>query len=188
MPYKSVIVDKTDIKVYILYIFRLLKNLGQSVTFELISEVVSWEGAVNYFDFTENFSYLVENGSIFEDLESGKDVYDISDKGMMIIDTMEKSLIASVRDSAMRLIMRYFSFKKDSSLYLNEIVEEDNGWRIKCFLKSGGRVIVDSSIFSENRAYIDKIAFNFEQNAEKIIDGIVGFMTGDIDFFFKDSK
>ena len=188
MPYKSVIVDKTDIKVYILYIFRLLKNLGQSVTFELISEVVSWEGAVNYFDFTEGFSFLAENGSIYEDIEKGKDVYEISDKGMMIIDTMEKTLISNVRDSAMRSVMRYFSFKKDSSLYLNEITPEDNGWRIRCFLKTGGRVVVEANLFSENRAYVDQISMNFERNAEKIIDGVVGFLAGDIDFFFSDSK
>ena len=188
MPYKSLIVDKTDIKVYILYIFRLLKNLGQDVTFELLSEVITWEGSVNYFDFTEGFSFLLENGSVYENLEKGKDVYDISDKGMMIIDAMEKSLIANVRDSALRSIMRYFSFKKDSNLYRNEITEEGNGWRIKCFLKSGDKIVAESNIYSENRAYIDKIALNFEQNAEKIIDGIIGFMSGDIDFFFNDKK
>ncbi len=188
LPYKSLIVDKTDIKIYILYIFRLLNNLGQDVTFELLSEVVSWEGAVNYFDFTEGFSFLLENGSICENLEKGKDVYDISNKGMMIIDTMEKSLVANVRDSALRSIMRYFSFKKDASLYKNEIVEEGNGWRIRCFLKSGDKVVAEANVYSENRAYIDKISLNFEQNAEKIIDGIIGFMTGDIDFFFNDKN
>ena len=188
MPFKSLIIDKTEIRIYILYVFRLLKNLGQSITFELMCEVVSWEGAINYFDFSEEFAYLVENGSLIEDLEKGKGVYDISEKGMMIIDTMEKSLIATVRDSAYRSIMRFFSFKKDGSLYLNEIVPEDNGWRIRCYLKSGGRVIVESNVYSENKAYLEKISLNFEENAAKIIDGIIGFMTGDIDFFFNDKN
>jgi hypothetical protein len=148
-----------------------------------MSEVVTWEGAVNYFDFVEQFTFLVDNGSI---AETDKDTYDITDIGMMIIDTMEKSLLATVRESALRSIMRFFSFKKDGSLYLNEITPEGNGWRIRCYLKTGDKVLVESSIYSENRAYLDKISINFEHNASKIIDGIVGFMTGDIDFFFND--
>lgn len=188
MPYKSLIVDKTEIRIYILYIFRLLKNLDQTITFDLLSEVVNWEGAVNYFDFSDEFAYLVENGSLEENVEKGKGVYDISEKGMMIIDTMERSLIATVRDSAYRSIMRFFSFKKDGSLYVNEITEEGNGWRIRCCLKSGSKVIVDAGVYSENKAYLEKISLNFEENAAKIIDGIVGFLTGDIDFFFSDKN
>ncbi len=182
VPYTSLIIDKTEIKIYILYIFRLLKNLEQKITFELMSEVVNWEGAVNYFDFSECFTDLLENASIIEGEE--KDEYVISEKGMMIIDTMDKTLIATVRDSAMRSLMRFFSFKKDGSLYLNEIVKEDNGWRIRCYLKSGNKILVEANIFSENRAYLEKISLNFEQNATKAIDGIVGFLSGDVDFLF----
>ncbi len=183
MPYRSLIVDKTEIKIYILYVFRALKNFGQQVSFELISDVITWEGAVNYFDFSEQFSYLVDNGMI---AEIGKEIYDITEKGEMIADTMEKSLLATVRESACRSIMRFFSFKNDKSLYLNEIVPEDNGWRIRCYLKTGNRVIIEANLYSDNKAYLEKISLNFEQNAVKVIDGIVGFMTGDIDFFFKD--
>ncbi len=182
MPYTSLIIDKTEIKVYILYLFRLLKSLEQKITFELISEVVNWEGAVNYFDFSECFTDLLENASIVEGEE--KDEYVISEKGMMIIDTMNKVLLGTVRDSTMRSLMRFFSFKKDGSLYLNEIVKEDNGWRIRCYLKTGKKVLVEANIFSENRAYLEKISLNFEQNATKVIDGIVGFMSGDVDFLF----
>ena len=186
MPYKYVIVNKKEIRIYILYILRILKNFEQTVTFDLLSEVVNWEGAVNYFDFSDEFAFLVETGSVVENLEKGKGIYEISEKGMMIIDTMEKVLLSTVRDSAMRSIMRFFSYKKDGSLYLNEIVPEDNGWRIRCFLKCGGRVVVEANMFSENRAYLDKISINFEENATRVIDGIIGFMTGDIDFFFND--
>ncbi len=182
VPYTSLIIDKTEIKIYILYVFRLLKNFDQKITFELISEVVNWEGAVNYFDFTEGFANLVDNGAIVETEE--KDVYEISEKGKMIIDTMDKTLVATVRDSAMRSIMRFFSFKKDGSLYLNEIVKEDNGWRIRCYLKAGGRVIVEANMYSENRAYLEKISLNFEHNATRIIDSVIAFLSGDVDFMF----
>ena len=183
MPRRTLITEKNEIKLYLLYLFRLFEKLGQEVDFDTLSEVVMWEGAVNHFDFSQAFSELLDAGSITEyDGADGGEFYAISQKGTIIIDNMADVLLADVRDNTMRALMRFISFKKNGSVYKNKIVEEGDGWRIKCSLASKDKDIVSIDIYSDNRQYLEKIAIRFADNAEKIINSIVGIASGDVDF------
>lgn len=175
--------DKKQIKLYLLYLFRLFEKLGQEVDFDTLSEVIAWEGAVNHFDFSETFGDLLEADSITPyDTPEGRECYVISDKGTIIIDNMADVLLAEVRDNAMRALMRFISYKKDGSVYVNKIVEDGKGWRIKCALAAKEKSIVSVEIYSDNRQYLEKISINFSKNAEKIISSVVGVVSGDISF------
>lgn len=183
MPRRTVITEKNEIKLYLLYLFRLFEKMGQEVDFDTLSEVIMWEGAVNHFDFSEAFAELLEAGSVaVYDGENGGEYYIISDKGTIIIDNMADVLLADVRENTMRALMRFMSYKKDGSMYVNKITEEGSGWRIKCALTAKGKDIVSISIYSDNRQYLEKISIRFSQNAEKIISSTVGIAAGDVDF------
>lgn len=183
MPRRTIIVEKNEIKLYILYLFRLFEKIGQEVDFDTLSEVVMWEGAVNHFDFAENFAELLDSASIVTYTgDNGKELYIISEKGTIIIDNMADVLLADVRDNTMRALMRYISYKKDGSVYTNTISEEEGGWRIKCALKVGNRDMVSFSIYSDNKQYLEKISLNFSERAEKIINSLLGVATGDVNF------
>lgn len=183
MPRRTVITEKNEIKLYLLYLFRLFERLGQEVDFDTLSEVIMWEGAVNHFDFSEAFAELLESGSVATyEGENGKDFYIISEKGTIIIDNMADVLLADVRDNTMRALMRFISYKRDGSVYTNKITEEEGGWRIKCALTAKGKDIVSISIYSDNKQYLEKISIRFSQNAEKIISSTVGIAAGDVDF------
>ena len=183
MPRRTLIIEKNEIKLYLLYLFRLFERLGQEVDFDTLSEVVMWEGAVNHFDFSEAFAELLESGSIATyEGDKGKEFYIISEKGTIIIDNMADVLLADVRDNTMRALMRFISYKKDGSVYVNKITEEEGGWRIKCALTAKGKDIVSISIYSDNKQYLEKIGIRFSQNAEKIISSTVGIAAGDVDF------
>lgn len=183
MARRTVITEKNEIKIYLLYLFRLFEKLGQEVDFDTLSEVVMWEGAVNHFDFAECFTELLDSCSISSyKNDEGCECYIISEKGTIIIDNMADVLLADVRENTMRALMRYISYKKDGSVYVNEIVEEGSGWRIKCSLRAGKKDIVSLSIYSDNRQYVEKISINFTERAEKMINSIVGIATGDVNF------
>lgn len=185
MPRRTMITEKNEIKLYLLYLFRLFEKQGLEVDFDTLSEVVMWEGAVNHFDFSQAFGELVDAGSIAS-YQGEKDVecYIISEKGTIIIDNMADVLIADIRDNAMRSLMRFISYKRDGSVYVNKITEDGNGWRIKCALTSKGKDIVSISIYSDNKQYLEKIGIRFSENAEKIINSTVGIASGDVDFLF----
>ncbi|MBE6701378.1 MAG: DUF4364 family protein [Ruminococcaceae bacterium] len=183
MPRRTVITEKNEIKLYLLYLFRLFEKLGQEVDFDTLSEVIMWEGAVNHFDFSEAFANLLDNEAIvsYEGIKGGE-CYIISEKGNIIIDNMADVLLADVRENTMRALMRFISYKKDGSVYSNKIVEENGGWRLKCALRAKGKDIVSVNLYSDNKQYLEKISINFSSNAEKVINTIVGVLTGDIDF------
>lgn len=183
MPQRTIIFEKNEIKLYLLYLFRLFEKLGQEVDFDTLSEVVMWEGAVNHFDFAECFTELLEAGSVASyEGENGGEFYIITEKGTIIIDNMAEVLLADVRENTMRALMRFISYKKDGSVYTNAINEENGGWRIRCALRAGNKDIVSFSIYSDNRQYLEKISLNFSERAEKIINSIVGIATGDVNF------
>ena len=56
------------IKILLLY---LLKELDQKLDFQTISEIIVWDGSINYFVFTDCFNKLVENGSMAACREKG---------------------------------------------------------------------------------------------------------------------
>lgn len=183
MPRRMMITDKNEIKLYLLYLFRLFEKQGIEVDFDTLSEVIMWEGAVNHFDFSEAFSELLDAGSIATyDGVNGGEFYIISEKGTIIIDTMADVLLAEIRDNTMRSLMRFMSYKRDGSVYKNKIVEEGNGWRIICSLTAKDKDIVSISIYSDNKQYLEKISIRFAENAEKIINSTVGIVSGDVDF------
>lgn len=183
MSRRTIIIEKNEIKLYILYLFRLFEKIGQEVDFDTLSEVVMWEGAVNHFDFAESFAELLDSASIATyKKDDGREYYVISEKGTIIIDNMADVLLADVRDNTMRALMRYISYKKDGSVYTNNIVPEDSGWRIKCALRIKDKDMVSFSIYSDNKQYLEKISLNFGERAEKIINSIVGLATGDVNF------
>lgn len=183
MAKRTLIIEKNEIKLYILYLFRLFEKIGQEVDFDTLSEVIMWEGAVNHFDFAENFAQLLDSGAIASyEGKNGGECYIISERGTIIIDNMADVLLADVRDNTMRALMRYISYKKDGSVYTNNITEEEGGWRIKCSLKVGNKDMVSFSIYSDNRQYLEKISLNFKERAEKIINSILGIATGDVSF------
>lgn len=185
MPRRTQITEKNDIKLYLLYLFRLFEKQGMEVDFDTLSEIIMWEGAVNHFDFSDAFSELLDAGSIATyEGENGGEFYIISPKGTIIIDNMADVLLAEIRDNTMRALMRYLTYKKDGSTYTNKITEEGSGWRIKCALTAKGKDIVSISIYSDNKQYLEKIGIRFSENAEKIINSTVGIASGDVDFLF----
>ncbi len=186
MPRRTVITEKNEIKLYILYLFRLFEKLGQEVDFDTLTEVIMWEGAVNHFDFSEAFSELLDAGSVaaYEGTKGGE-CYIITQKGTIIIDNMADVLLADVRDNTMRALMRFISYKKDGSVYTNKLSQEGSGWRIKCALTIKGNDIVSVSVYSDNKQYLEKIGINFSSNAEKIINTTLGLVSGDVDFLLQ---
>ncbi len=185
MGIKTLILKKDDIKLYLLYLFRLFEKMGLEIDYDTLSEVVMWEGAVNHFDFTEAFYELVDTCSIATyDGENGGEFYAISDKGRLIIDNMADVLIADIRDNAMRALMRFVSYKKNGSVYINKISPDGEGWRLKCGMNVKGKDIVSVNLYSDNKQYLEKISINFDLNAENVISAVIGIVSSDNDFLF----
>ena len=70
--YQGGMSDKTDIKVFILYI---MDCIDYPLEYDVIRELAAQNGYVGDFDFAECFSQLLELGHVLEDTENGIKYY-----------------------------------------------------------------------------------------------------------------
>ena len=89
--------EKLDIKILILFILRRLPG---EVEPETLCELCQCDGGIDYFDYSDCLSDLIETGHIKE-TPTG---YTITDKGAKNAEPVESSLPYSVRMKALKLL------------------------------------------------------------------------------------
>ena len=107
--YQGGMSDKTDIKVFILYI---MDCIDYPLEYDVIRELAAQNGYVGDFDFAECFSQLLELGHVLEDTENGIKYYIVSSTGRMVATELQSNLLLSIREKSLKSAMRYLSFRK----------------------------------------------------------------------------
>ena len=131
--------EKTDIKVFILY---LLKNIKEPLEFSTINDIVLQDGFVNYFDFSICFGELVEGGQIEElDGEKGS-LYKISALGEEAVSNVEMRLFNTVRVKALRSALRLLAFYKSGSRIKSSVTETEGGYILNCIIEDSKRKLL----------------------------------------------
>lgn len=185
MNQKPRITKKSDIKVFILYLFKVLKELKYTVDYQSLTDIIVWEGTVNYFDFGDCFAALLNNGTIEERFGDDKKArYSMTEKGWMIVENLEVTLLDTVKENAMRSVMRYIAFREHGTDLSSRIEQEDGGFRLYCSVKNQERELVGVNVYSPDPDYLKKLQANFNKRAEAITKGIIAFIAGEADYLF----
>lgn len=106
--------DKNDIKIFILY---LMRNVGYPLEFENLNDIVIQDGVVGYFDFVECFGELLDTGNVREIKGENGDLYEITEQGKHVSDSLEGNLLGLIRDKSLKSALRLLSFKKTRLRY-----------------------------------------------------------------------
>ena len=175
--------EKTDIKVFILY---LLKNIKEPIEFSTINDIVLQDGFVNYFDFSICFGELVEGGQIEElDGEKGS-VYKISQRGEEAVSNVEMRLFNTVRVKALRSALRLLAFYKSGSRIKSSVTETEGGYILNCIIEDSKRKLLDLNVFLTEKYYAETLRNNYEERAENIYKGVLALLSGDVNYIFDD--
>ena len=86
-----------QIKLIILY---LLNALDDSYDFQTLSEIIIWDGAINYFVFSQCFDELLNTGLI-EKIDQENEIkpfYRISEIGKISIQEVEDTLLTFIKE------------------------------------------------------------------------------------------
>ena len=168
------------IKILLLY---LLKELDQDLDFQTISEIIVWDGSINYFVFTDCFNKLVENGSI-EKLtdEEGKEVYHISHLGRVSVESVEDTVLSPIKERIMRSATRLLAFKKDGSTIASRVERSGDGYNLICTVRNNKFDLMEVKLYLDNKEEVDQMKEGFEKRAEHIYSTILALFSGDIKF------
>ncbi len=172
---------KLDIKIFILY---LMKNVGEPLEFTTICDIVIQDEFVNYFDFAMCFPELLENGQIEEIDGEPEKLYAITESGAESLESYESSLLTVIKDRALRSALRLIAFNKSGSRIKSSITERGEGYNLNCRIEDREKTVFSVDIYLSDRAYAEKMKFNFEDRAEIIYKGALSLLSGDVNFIF----
>lgn len=172
--------DKFEIKVFILY---LLKNIKEPLEYSTVNDIVIQDGYVNYFDFSICFAELLESGQINE-IKGDKNRYVISEAGSVAVENVETKLFNSVREKALRSALRLLAFYKDGSKITSLVEQSGNGYTLQCKIEDRNKTSLDLKVFLTEKYYADTLKCNFDNRAESIYKGILALLSGDVNFIF----
>lgn len=179
MPYR--LYDDDKIKLILLY---LLNELDDSFDFQTISEIVVWDGSINYFVFTDCFNQLVDNGSILKvtDPKTGKEMYSISPIGKTSIEAVEDTLLKFIKERIMRSATRLLAFKKDGSNIASSLEKEKDGYLLNCTLKNRKFNLLELKLYLDNQEEAELLKMGFDSRAEHIYSAILALLSEDTKF------
>ena len=167
------LVSTDEIRILICYI---LNTLNEPVPGQQLSELLHYEGVANYFEVSSAFASLNDNGHI-KKIESDSDLYEITESGIRIAQTLKTSVPLTVRDKAYELTVKMLSKIKYAEETKIEITPVDSGYNIRCAVVERSVELMLVSLFVTDEAQANSIKNLFLEDPTKIYSGIIELLT-----------
>lgn len=173
--------DKTDIKIFILF---LLDEINYPLDYRLVHDIVSENGFVGRFDFAECFSELTELGHITSWDEQGTIYYLISPLGHMVATELQGTLLDSIRERSRVSAMRLLSLHKRGATCSCTIEKSKDGkFSVRCTVLEKGETFMDTTLAVPTQTEAETIKKHFEEKPEEVCRGVLSVLTGKIDYY-----
>lgn len=165
--------DKLDIKMLVLYI---MTRVSGPVDFVTLADLAFCDDGVEYFDFAESVSELVET----DHLKKDGDTYSITERGIRNGQACEDSLAYSVRRRCDRNVAKVNGVMRRSAQIRTEILpREDEGVTLRLIFddEKGNIMTLDMLTVSEEQA--SRLGEKFRARPEKLYHGILQVLMSD---------
>jgi len=151
--------EKLDIKLLILFVLR---HLPAEIDAERLSDLILIDGGINYFDYKDCLSELVDSAQV-EENENG---YIVTAKGSRNGEILETNLPYSVRMKAKTVSAPVIEEMRRSEMILANHETGENGVTVYLAMNDGIGSIFDLKILAADEAQAKRIEKNFRKNAE----------------------
>jgi len=162
--------DKLEIKFLILYV---ASRLIGPVPFEAMQEMTMCDEGVDYFDFSECLSSLVDSGHL---TLSDDGLYAVTDKGLRNGQICETSLPYSVRLAADKNITMFNQALKRRAQVRSGITPRTNGTYTVTlsFHDDEGDTLLKMELMVPKEVMAKDLAKRFHDHAEQLYNGVLG--------------
>ncbi|MBR6812498.1 MAG: DUF4364 family protein [Oscillospiraceae bacterium] len=161
--------SKLDIKLLILCFLSNMQNLTAS--FDHLTELSLIDGAVDYFEFCQSLSELVD-GEQVQHTEDGR--YRITANGLNNYKVCENDLVLTVRRKAVSLAQDVVNrIQRDKLIHSSSEPRQGGDYTVHMRLNDlkDNILAIDMMVTSEEHA--KQMRKNFEENAEKIYNAVL---------------
>lgn len=175
--------EKDDIRIFILF---LMRNIGYSLSYHDLHDVVTQDGFVNSFDCIECIDDLVEHGNVRKFSENGKNMYEITKQGSLVADELKSKLLGMIRERSLRNAFRLLDFKRKGSEIVCRCKNNfDTTYEITCGIIDNGQEKMMIKLHVDNDATKTRILHNFDERPEVVYRGVLALLTGEMNYLFE---
>ena len=177
---KTKLNNKTDIKIFILY---LLSNVGYPLSYGQINDITVQDDFVGSFEFAECFSELLETGNVKECEEDSEKTYLITEQGKSVAAALQSDILGFIRTKSLKSALRYLSFQKRGSYVHTEVVQRPDGkFDLKCQVAEPDNPTLEIQVAIDNRYQLNRMRHHFEENPETVYRSILALLSGEADY------
>lgn len=159
--------EKEDIKILICHIFA---NIDIPLTKDVVIFCLQNSKIANFFELNNSFSDMLNNGILTSD---SKNTIHITDKGLLVLDSLSESISQNIKDKAINEILKYVKMIRNINENDVEIEKISSGYLIKCSVSGGTFDLMKLSVFAPDAESALSIKRNFYKNLEDIYSGLL---------------
>lgn len=172
--------DKSNIKLLMLY---LMKKVGYPLDYVTFNDICTVDGLIGSFDFTECFAELVDAGNICSADGSSDDLFILSEQGHRVIETLEDTLLRSIRESAYKSALSLLDFRKSGRRMEHSTGRTGEGKPVfSCTVTDNNGVLLSLSASLESDDELARAVYNWNNRPESVYRAILGILNGDADY------
>ena len=165
--------SKLDIKLLILY---LASRLAGPVDFPTLTDLTMCDDGVDYFQYAEAVSELIESGHIVQDGE----MYAITEKGIRNISASESSLSPVIRKRCDQRLLPLNNAIRRKAQVQAEVAETEAGdWTVRLSLTDDLAPLFTLDLLAPSAETAQQIAEQFSLHPERVYNGILGVLLDD---------
>ena len=177
--------DKSDIKIFVLY---LLRHIEIPLDFVTLHDIVVQDEFVGQFDFMECFFELCEMGAITGIKKNGEDYYSLTEDGKNAAEALQSDLMRTIRERALRSAKRFLEYQKNGHRTESEIIDLEGGkYRLVCKCMDRDGVYMETSVVVDNKHKAELLKLNFDDRSELIYAGVMSLLSGDMNYLLPET-
>ncbi|HJD21482.1 MAG TPA: DUF4364 family protein [Candidatus Gemmiger faecigallinarum] len=161
--------SNTEIRILLCYLIKLAAPLTRDAMQGALLE----EQLVNYFEFVNALDELQEQ-QLIESTDQG---FTVTEKGATVADTLSDDLPRSVRESAIRAVIRIQSWVHKAAQNKARVEKDAHGYRVICSIEDMGRVSFQLELSMPDRMTAEMVKNRFIAQGSEVYSHLLNLLT-----------
>lgn len=162
----------TEIRILLCY---LLDSVSTPVTRNQIEEALLGEELANYFAMAESLDTLLQQELISETPEG----YTITETGRTVARTLARDVPRTVRDAAVRGVIRAQQFAALQAAHHGEVQKTDTGYMVQCGIGDTTGSLFKMELYMPDELSAETVKNKFIAKGDEVYKLVLAALTGD---------
>ncbi len=162
--------SSAEIRILICY---LLDQTGAPISREQIEDALLGEELVNYFALSESLAAVAEQGLVVKN----KNLYEITEAGRTVGRTLSRDVPKSVRDLAVRGVIRSRQYAARKSTFLSEIHQSEGHHEVHCTIQDAQGALFSMQLYMPDNLSAKAVEQAFVAKGDAIYGLVLAALT-----------